>query len=401
MPMFGTGERRLALATSMAIYALSSAHGQEPFKLGFSAPISGPFSGLGKVEADGVKIALDDLGAKFDATPVVSKTYDDKNDPATAVAVAQEAMQRDGLNFMIGPVFTGTAAATMQLYTNGKLPQFIVGTAQSVIGPQFPDAFRLNYPSSYQGQVLVGYATGVLKKSRIGILVVKDALGTSEVQAATAELARRDLKPVGTEEMNTGATDVTGQLQRLKRAGAEALYVYASGADAATVVNGMEAVGLKVPVVGHAGMVTAGFRRLMDGKDISQVYATANCPFTVPQGGALSPDVVAFADKLKKSYYAGGDITEYSAFPALMYDAVMVMRQAYIKGGGKPDSDSMVKGLRQIGDYKGLMGTVDFSKGNEGWPIENITVARVDSFDPRTGTFTRAPGAVCGVARGA
>lgn len=98
---------------------------------------------------------------------------------------------------------------------------------------------------------MVGYATSILKKSKIGILVVKDALGAGEIVAATAELTKRNLKPVGVEEMNTGATDVTGQLQRLRRAGAEVLYVYASGADAATVVNGMDAVGLKVPVVGH------------------------------------------------------------------------------------------------------------------------------------------------------
>ena len=145
-------------------------------------------------------------------------------------------------------------------------------------------------------------------------------------------------------------------------------------------------------------MVTSGFRRLMIGKDISQVYATANCYFVVPQGDTLSPEIRAFTDKLKKSYYQGGDITEYSAFSALMYDAVLVMREAYQNAGGKSDPDELVKGLRQISNHKGLMGKVDFSNGNEGWPIENITLAKVDSFDPKTGTFTRAPGAVCGVA---
>ena len=393
-----TRRHHFALLTSMILLGPWTAYAQEPFKLGFSAPLSGPFSALGKVEAEGVKIALDEMGNKFGNTPVESKTYDDKNDPAAAVAVAQEAIQRDRLNFLIGPVFTGTAAATMPIFTNAKMPQFIVGTAQSVINPQFPYAFRLNYPSAQQGQVLIGYATGILKKSQVGILVVKDALGASEIQAATAELARRNLKPVGVEEMNTGSTDVTGQLQRLKKSGAEVLYVYASGADAATVINGMEAIGLKVPVVGHAGMVTSGFRLLMVGKDISQLYATANCSFVVPQGDTLSPEILAFTDKLKKSYYQGGDITEYSAFSAIMYDAVFVMREAYQNAGGKSDPDELVKGLRQISNHKGLMGKVDFSNGNEGWPIENITLAKVDSFDPKTGTFTRAPGAVCGVA---
>lgn len=378
-------------------FALSGVQAQEVFRIGFSAPLSGPFSSLGKAEADGVKIALDEMGNKFDATPVESKIYDDKNDPAAAVAVAQEAMQRDKLHLLIGPVFTGTAAATMQLFTNGKLPQFIVGSATSVIDPKFPYAFRLNYPSPYQAALLVGYATGTLKKTKVGIMVVKDALGAGEVAAATEELGKRNLKPVGVEEMNTGSTDVTGQLQRLKRAGAEVMYVYASGADAATVVNGMQAVGLSVPIVGHAGMVTAGFRRLMAGKDISQVYATSNCPFTPPQGTPLSPEVTAFLAKVKKVTYQGGDMTEYSAFPALMYDAVYVAREGYRKAGNKSDPDSLVKGLKQVTGYKGLMGTVDFTKSNEGWPIENITLAKVDSFDPKTGTFTRAPGAVCGV----
>jgi branched-chain amino acid transport system substrate-binding protein len=389
--------QQLAVLVFSTAFALSCAHAQEAFKIGFSAPMSGPFGGLGKAEAEGVKIALDEMGNKFDNTPVESKLYDDKNDPAAAVAVAQEAMQRDKLNLLIGPVFTGTAAATMQLFTNGKLPQFIVGSATSVIDPKFPYAFRLNYPSPYQAALLVGYATGTLKKTKIGIMIVKDALGAGEVAAATEELAKRNLKPVGVEEMNTGSTDVTGQLQRLKKAGAEVMYIYASGADAATVVNGMQAVGLNVPIVGHAGMVTAGFRKLMAGKDISQLYATANCPFVPPQGTPLSPEVAAFVAKVKKVSYQGGDITEYVAFPALMYDAVYVAREGYRKAGNKADPDSLVKGIKAITGYKGLMGTVDFSKSNEGWPIENITLAKVDTFDPKTGTFTRAPGAVCGV----
>lgn len=366
------------------------------FNLGFSAPFSGPFSSLGNVEAEGAKIAVAELDSKFDDTPVKFKTYDDKNDPAAAVAVAQEAIQRDKLSMQIGPVFTGTAAATMQTYTNGKLPQFIVGSAQSVIGPQFPYAFRLTYPSSYQAQVLVGYGVGILKKQKLGILVVKDALGESEKKSATEELQKRGLKPVAVEEMNTGATDVTGQLQRIKKAGADSVYVYATGADAAVVAGGMDQIGLKVPVFGHTGFTVASFRKLTAGKDISQVYAATYCSFTTPQGEALAPKLAEFADKMKSGFYKGGDVTESMGLSGLMYDAVYVAREAFRKSGGKTDGDSLKDALKQV-QYEGLMGKVDFSQGNEGWPIENVTVVKVDSFKNTNGTFDRAPDAICGV----
>ena len=101
---------------------------------------------------------------------------------------------------------------------------------------------------------------------------------------------------------------------------------------------------------------------------------------------------------MKTSFYKGGQIGEATALSALMYDAVKLIDQAAKNAGGKTDPDSLVKGLQAIKGYSGLMGKVDYSTGHEGWPIENISVAKADSFNPEYGTYTRAPGAVCGVA---
>lgn len=370
----------------------------EVFKIAFSGPLSGPFSGLGQFEAMGAQIAVDELNSKFGDTPLEYLTYDDKATPDEAISVAQEAIFRDEVDTLIGPVFSGAATAVMQTFTDNKVPQLIVGSADTIIGEQYPYAFRVTYPSYQQAEVLISYVVDILEVEKVGIMFVNDALGESEKINATEELQARGLEPVGVQDMNTGATDVTGQLQTLKDAGAEALYLYASGADAATVIQGMNNIGLDVPVVGHFGITLESTRSLTEDLDTSQIYALNPCAFTIPEGEEPRPEVAEFAQEMRERYYDGGEVREGLALAGLFYDAVFIAKQAFENAGNSTDPDALIEGYKQISDFQGLMGTVNLSEGPEGWPTDNISIAAIDTYNPENGTFTRAPEAICGTA---
>ena len=370
----------------------------EPLIIGFSAPFSGPFSAVGPFTGAGADFALAELdGELFDGRPIEYITFDDKNEPAEAIAVAREAV-RDGVGIMIGPAMTGTAAATMETYTSNGIPQLIIGSADSVIAEDFPLAFRITFPSRQQSAVQIAYAVEVLGLENIGIVAVNDALGQSEIAGATTELANRDLAPAGVEQFNTGDTDLTGQVGRLRDAGVDGLYVYASGADAAAVIQAMNDVGIgDVPVFAHSGMALSAFRNLVEDLDTSRVYPTGHCPM-IGQFEDLAPDVQNLIELVKDAVYEGGDFAEGAFLQGLTYDAIHVVARAYEHAGGATDPESMAAGLRQISDFEGVMGRVDFSDGNEGWPLSNIAPAAVDSYDPEWGIYTEfGPDAGCGL----
>jgi branched-chain amino acid transport system substrate-binding protein len=364
--------------------------GDRPIKIGLSAAFSGQFAEVGPQLEAGINAWLDEHGdlAGHEVEIVIK---DDKNDPNTAIQVANEAIDSDEVDVMIGPAQTGTAAATMQTYTNSEVPQLIIGTADSVIGEQFPYAYRVTYAAGQQADLLVPYLVDTLGKDKIGIMVVNDALGTSQQEAAVKALEDLGLEPAAVEQMNTGDTNVQAQLNRFKSAGVNGVFLYASGSDAAAVLKGMDAIGLDAPVVAHSGIALASFLDLVEGLDISEVYSTGHCPVTRP----LNEKAEAFVEVIKEDLWDGGDFGQPISLQGLTYDAMGVIEKAVELGGGVSRAQ-IADGLSKITDYEGVMGRVDFSESNNGWPLENITVVPIDSWDPATGTYERAKGVACG-----
>ncbi|TAK36350.1 MAG: ABC transporter substrate-binding protein [Chloroflexota bacterium] len=378
-----------APSASASTQPSSSAAAKTPIKIGFVTAYSGPFAEIGPALEAGSRVALEELGGSIDGHPVQLIPKDDKNDPAAGVAVSRELIEKDQADIVIGPSMTGVAAATMQIYTDAKVPQLIIGSAKQVIDPKYPYAYRVTYNTDQQADMLIPYIVNKLGKKKIGIMIVDDALGTSQGAAAQNALKNLGLKETGLEKMKTGDTDVTGQMNRLKSAGTDGVFLYASGPDGAAAVRAMRDVGLQAPVVAHSGIALASFPKLVEGIDISQVYATYHTPMARP----ISDKVQKFAKTIADKVYKGGDHKNTLSLEGLTYDAIYVIQEAVRQSGGKTDRASLAAGLKKITGFQGLMGKVDFSKSNEGWPVENITPIKVNTWDGKTGTFEKAPGA--------
>ena len=82
---------------------------QEKVKIGVIVTLSGPAAALGQQVRDGFALAVKDLGGKMAGRDVEVVVVDDELKPDGAVTKAKGLLERDKVDFVVGPIFSNIA----------------------------------------------------------------------------------------------------------------------------------------------------------------------------------------------------------------------------------------------------------------------------------------------------
>src|SRR5882757_5982633 len=117
-------DRRTILKTGAAIAAVQltspfiiKARGETPVRIGMVDPLTGVYAAPAGNEVMGAKLAVEQMNAKGGilGRQVELLVEDSANDVGTGVQKARKLIERDQVNFMIGDVNSGIAAAIAQV----------------------------------------------------------------------------------------------------------------------------------------------------------------------------------------------------------------------------------------------------------------------------------------------
>src|SRR6478609_10464036 len=92
--------------------AAGPAAAQEKVKIGVIVTLSGPAAALGQQVRDGFALAIKDLGGKMGGRDVEVVAVDDELKPDVAVTKVKGLLERDKVDFVVGPIFSNVAVAT-------------------------------------------------------------------------------------------------------------------------------------------------------------------------------------------------------------------------------------------------------------------------------------------------
>src|SRR3954465_2566770 len=106
-------------AAAAVILAGTGAQGQEKLKIGIIATLSGPPAVLGQQLRNGFNLAVKDLNGKLGGRDVEVIVADDELKPDLAVNKVKALVDRDKVDFMVGPIFSNILAAIMKPVTEG------------------------------------------------------------------------------------------------------------------------------------------------------------------------------------------------------------------------------------------------------------------------------------------
>ena len=105
--------QQLSVAAAAVLLGLSAsaATAQEKIKIGVIVTTSGPPAALGAQVRDGFALGVKDLGGKMGGREVEVVVVDDELKPDAAVTKVKGLLERDKVDFVVGPIFSNILQA--------------------------------------------------------------------------------------------------------------------------------------------------------------------------------------------------------------------------------------------------------------------------------------------------
>src|SRR5262245_58866447 len=114
---------RVIAASAFLSFVAGDTHAQDKtadkVKIGLITTLSGPPAVIGQQQRNGLQLALKELGNKLGGRDVELLIQDDELKPDLAVSKVKAFLERDKVDFVIGPVFSNILAAILRPVTEG------------------------------------------------------------------------------------------------------------------------------------------------------------------------------------------------------------------------------------------------------------------------------------------
>ncbi|MCC7106604.1 MAG: ABC transporter substrate-binding protein [Chloroflexi bacterium] len=335
-------------------------------KLGVVGPLTGDFAFGGQSQVNGARLAAEEVNARG-GVKVEILAEDDAAKCDQSVSVTNKLINQDNVLAILGAWNSTCSLAMLPVTTRAGVPQFTVGIAPAITQQGSPWVFRTGTPVPQLMGELVNYAVKDKGLKRIAILTGNDETAKAEATAVEASLKQLGLQPVAQEEWNRGDKDFSGQINRIRSQNPDALFMGSSFQEEALVANQLKQLGLKWQILGDTIPGNPKYLELGGDAVEGTIFAVSFIP-TDP-----NPVVADFAKRYQSKYNQVAD-----PWSSQLYDTVNLIASVAAQ---VPDLDrtklrDAVKGQKQGGGYKGVLGELTFTEtGDPAWPVKIVTIA--------------------------
>lgn len=230
------------------------AQAPKPVRIGLIGPFTGPSSDFGIPMMNGAQLAVDEINAAggYLGRPIELVIKDDTANPDVGLQRTQELMQ-EGVVATIGFCNTGVAMKSLDLFQSARSPLVVPCATGTPITAKFPAAesyvFRTSPRDALQAPFVVD---DIVSRgwTRVAILADKTGYGEAGMNDVIKALAEHGLKPVHIGRFDLGVKDLKDEVKAAQEAGANVLFSYTVGAEAAVIAKARQALKWNVTQVG-------------------------------------------------------------------------------------------------------------------------------------------------------
>jgi branched-chain amino acid transport system substrate-binding protein len=362
----------IVAASALAfVLAVRPAVAQETIKIGMTSALTGPYNEYGEGGKRGVDLAIANWNARggINGKKIeLAMALDDQLVPDRAVQNMRKLLDNKDLAGFIGPAGSGPTLAVIDMAAADGRP-YMNPIAQSPTvtypggGKPTANVFSFALQNDVEAKVLASYVAKRFKK--VGLIHESTAYG-----AGGADLIGKELKlqggaqVVGLESYNQRAQDMTAQLAKLQRTGADVVMCVGLGADLAVLRRTMARLNFSVPLVASNGALSIPYQE--GAGDL--VLGTRGTMIGVFGEQPMNPAAKEFAEAYKAKYGAdrwwGSDPSRPQIFMALSvsnaYDAANVLLEG-IKRANSTDPMAVNKAIEGITSLRGVNAVYSFS----------------------------------------
>ena len=356
--------RNLALgATMLAMPGVLRAQ-SATIKLGFTAALTGPFNEFGEGINRGAQLAVEECnkaGGIGGRMVELAEVLDDQLVPDRAVQNLRRILDNKDIVGLMCPSGSGpTLAIADMIQADGRPIINPQAQTPSIVYPNGldkpprPNLFSVSISNTVESEKL---AAALAQYSRIGIVHESTGYGVTGAELVRQEILKR--KPgarVTVESYNQRAQDMTAQLVRVQRGGAEAMLVIGLGADFAVIRRNMSRLNMNLALFGAAGAVTVPY--IEGAGDL--VAGTRAVNYSAfgrrPMHGAAQKFVDLYRAKFGTDRWYGPDaanpLVSLAGTVGSGYDCINLLIDAIRRAGSTAAAD-IVRALDQTKDYEG------------------------------------------------
>lgn len=384
-------------ALSVAVAALPLAAMAQasapPIKIGWLVALTGPNSSPGIGFDRGMKYAVEEIntGGGIKGRKLEVITRDTQGDPTKAVNAALELMNKEKVDFMVGPTNSGEGLATTPLIARNKTPSMVYGVVDTLIDPQkYPFTFRVLPSNKQWTDAAHNYILKNLKATKVALIGDATGYGTATVNLSEQELKRLGATISYKALIEANQSDVTADIQKAKNSGAEAVLVWSdSAALNARLINARAEANWNAPIVGHPALGSGAIKPLLTKPgNWNAVYNIGYKQTSFDAAGKLPEETSKFLAAVVSKKVRIDDTTLW--WIAAGYDAVQLIRRGY-EGAGSSKPEDVKRALESLRAFGGAYGRYTYTAANHnGYDVSDIVMNRADSF--KDGAYTLAPG---------
>jgi branched-chain amino acid transport system substrate-binding protein len=230
------------------------AQAAKPLRIGLIGPFTGPSSDFGLPMLNGAKLAVDEINAAggYLGRMVELVVKDDTANPDVGLQKSQELMQEQVIA-TIGFCNTGVAMKSLDVFQNAKSPLIVPCATGTPITAKYPAADSYVFRNAARDAIQAPFVVNDIVSrgwTKVAVLADKTGYGEAGLQDVVKALATKDLKPVYVGRFDLGVTDLQTDLKAAQAAGANVIFSYTVGPEAAAIAKSRQAIGWKVPQVG-------------------------------------------------------------------------------------------------------------------------------------------------------
>src|SRR3954465_12709298 len=344
-------------------FAAGQAFAQEKLKIGVIVTLSGPAAALGQQVRDGFNLAVKDLGGKMDGRDIEVIVADDELKPDGAVSKVKGLLERDKVDFVIGPIFSNVLQAIHKPVTDTKT--FLISPNAGPSSYAGKECSPFFYVTSYQNdqvhQVL-GKVAQERGYKRVYVLVPNYQAGKDSAAGFKidykGEIVEESYLPLNT-------TDFQVELTKISSAKPDALFTFMPGGLGVGLVKQFRQAGLadRVPVLSAFTV------------DESTLPAQQDAAIGMFGGANWAPNM----DNPQNKKFVAGYEAAYNSVPGTYafqaYDAALLIDSAVKAVKSDLSNKDAVAAALKKADFTSLRGGFKFNIN--GYPIQNFYLTKV------------------------
>src|SRR5215831_19174279 len=365
-----------AVLALMSAIAFLDAQDATEMKLGAFMPISGISADVGAQIKAGTEIAVErahEQGLKLGGKPLRVRViwYDDEGKADVGLNVVTRALTVDKINVGVGVLSSDVFLRVMDEFQKASVPVITCCSASLKIGERIAAnkmgyVFQLSPTANDIVRSLVTAVNETLKAKKVALLNENTDAGRdfSRISREWFQQNAKEVEVVADEFVDRGVTDLTPQLAKIKRVGAQAIVGEIYGSSGPVLFN--QRFELRVPaLIAHMGATVAAqafidqHAKAMDGAIINNRWWPAR------YSDLSEPMMAAYKKK------TGTDPTN---FAVQSHDATLVVLDAIAKAGSL--DAAAIRAALEGGTFAMAWGTRKFTPLAEGhrMPVQTVVV---------------------------